>query len=1187
MGSTWLAGQPDYILLLQTVAYAVLAQLVTASGRPVFGAGVARLGQFALLAAVASGIGFVTIGLGEPALRPLAGGLMVLAYGVLLAPAPSPSSDRRGPLAAARLAVLLVAACLAVWARPAGLAVTIAALALAAGVLVAGHCGRRSEAGPWFGAALAGSAWLHGVASVVQPSGTTGALAELARATLVAAAGLALWHHVARPQLSRAARPGTSMLLLYGGLAAGWAICHLTGVETERHLRADLQRRATTAAAAIDQPLVHDLYDHDLVGATGYEHLKAALARIDSGNKDCRFAYLMTLRAGQAVFLVDSEPPGSTDYSPPGQVFEEASGPLLQALRAGTPLTEGPIADRWGVWVSSLVPVLPAAPDRPAVLLGLDIAAAEWQLVLARTRFRASLAVLLGLAFLGSLLAMQQRSREVALVHQTAQDNLRRVFDHVPEAILVHDLDGQVIDANEGMLSLYGIARSELGSLSIIRDLSAPSNPLEAVPAIWQRVVEGEPATFEWVACRPGDQRSFPAEVFLSRMELAGRAVIVATIRDITTRRAAEAELRRYADIARHAQVGVAVLSAKEDRLTLVNPAFAAMHGYTAEEMPGLPIEDVCAPDRWTALNQQLNEADRRGHRVFESIHVTRDGRRFPTLVDLTAVRDAAGRPVEYTVYVQDVTELKQAEEALRESESKYRALVEHTGDLIGRFDREGRYLYASPAFAELTAHPPEERLGHRERDLGLSPAICDQFEDCLATVFRSAQPVAMEYETHGPAGPRTFDVRFYPECDRAGQVATVLASARDITALREADRERQRLTADLQQASKLEAIGQLAGGVAHDFNNLLTTILGLGTMLAETLPEGSPEAEDIEAICQAAERAADLTRQLLAFSRRQAIEPRIIQPNRIVEGLHKMLGRLIKESIDLRIELDPDAGYVLADAGQLEQAVVNLVVNSNQAMPNGGSLTIRTGAVEVVTGLPGLEMLAPGTYSTITVADTGCGMDNETRARAFEPFFTTKGVGQGTGLGLATVYGIAHQNGGHVTCQSVLGEGTAMCVYLPEAAPVEAAATAGDEPPVRATGGRETVLVVEDEPAVRQIAERALRRQGYRVLVADEPASALACWDNGNTPIDLLLTDVVMPGMNGRELADQMRAEQPDLAVLFMSGYAESVMAREGVLPSGLEFLHKPFTSKALLLKVREVLDQAHQAAPEPLRPA
>ncbi|HLQ59905.1 MAG TPA: ATP-binding protein, partial [Gemmatimonadales bacterium] len=393
-----------------------------------------------------------------------------------------------------------------------------------------------------------------------------------------------------------------------------------------------------------------------------------------------------------------------------------------------------------------------------------------------------------------------------------------------------------------------------------------------------------------------------------------------------------------------------------------------------------------------------------------------------------------------------------------------------------------------------------------------------------------------------------------------------VWGTQRDVT-------EQRHLEEQFRQSQKMEAVGQLAGGIAHDFNNLLTAILGNTQLLLRDLPPGDAKRGDVEEIRKASERAASLTRQLLAYSRRQMLQPKVLDLNVVVAEMDKMLRRLIGEHIALVAALQSDLGHVRADPNQIEQVIVNLAVNARDAMPDGGKLTIETANVDLDETFAQAHLgSVPGAYAMLAVTDTGHGMDVNVRAHLFEPFFTTKEVGKGTGLGLATVYGIVKQSGGYISVYSERGRGSTFKIYLPRIA--TPSATPAAPPRVGAARGSETVLVVEDELAVLTLSRRALEAQGYVVLAASDAAAALRVVERHGGTIHLLLTDVVMPGMSGRDLADRLTAQRPGIRVLYMSGYPGDAVVQHGTLPSGSAFLQKPFSPDGLARKVRDVLD-------------
>jgi signal transduction histidine kinase len=447
----------------------------------------------------------------------------------------------------------------------------------------------------------------------------------------------------------------------------------------------------------------------------------------------------------------------------------------------------------------------------------------------------------------------------------------------------------------------------------------------------------------------------------------------------------------------------------------------------------------------------------------------------------------------------------------------------------------------------------------HNEGD----PTNREQIRAFIRAGYRLADSETREHDRDGR--PRVFlnnIVGFIED----GHLVRVWGMQRDVS-------EQRHLEEQFRQAQKMEAVGQLAGGIAHDFNNLLTAILGNTQLLLRDLPPGDAKRGDVEEIRKASERAASLTRQLLAYSRRQMLQPEVLDLNVVVAEMDKMLRRLIGEHIALVTSLAPDLGRVRADPNQIEQVIVNLAVNARDAMPEGGKLTIQTCNVELDDSFTQAHLgSVPGSYALLTVTDTGAGMDASVRAHLFEPFFTTKEVGKGTGLGLATVYGIVKQSGGYISVYSEPAHGTAFKIYLPRISPAPSSSV--PQPKTGAARGSETILVVEDESAVLTLSRRALEAQGYVVLAASDGPAALRLVERHGGTIHLLVTDVVMPGLSGHELAGKLAVLRPGIRVLYMSGYPGDAVVQHGTLPEGSAFLQKPFSPDGLARKVRDVLD-------------
>jgi two-component system, cell cycle sensor histidine kinase and response regulator CckA len=517
----------------------------------------------------------------------------------------------------------------------------------------------------------------------------------------------------------------------------------------------------------------------------------------------------------------------------------------------------------------------------------------------------------------------------------------------------------------------------------------------------------------------------------------------------------------------------------------------------------------------------------------------------------------------------------RQAEAALRASEERFRALVENSSDALLLLDAEGRITYLTPSSGRHLGWKPEEMIAKSIFDF-VHPDDREIIGIRMAEALQKPGELVIQ-EVRFQHGDGTYRVMEGAGVNRLNDpsVRAIVVNARDIS-------DRRKLEEQLWHAQKMEAVGQLAGGIAHDFNNLLTAILGYTNLVLEEVPGEDPLRADLEEIRSAGERAASLTSQLLAFSRRQILMPQLVDVNTLISSLQKLLRRLVTEQVEIVAALAPKLPAVRADPASLEQVIVNLAVNARDAMPTGGRLTIETAIVELdavyaATHIP----LVPGRYVMIAISDSGIGMDESTRARIFEPFFTTKGQGKGIGLGLATVYGIVKQNGGYIWVYSEPGEGTVFKVYLPPAE-MPSAVTRADgssAADTRKRRGWETVLLVEDEDAVRALAREVLRRHGYVVLEARHGVDALRLAERHPDEIHLMITDLVMPHMSGGELAKRLSADRPKMKVLFMSGYTEQgVLHRD--LTAGAAFMQKPFTPELLARRVRSVLD-AEAATP------
>jgi len=632
-------------------------------------------------------------------------------------------------------------------------------------------------------------------------------------------------------------------------------------------------------------------------------------------------------------------------------------------------------------------------------------------------------------------------------------------------------------------------------------------------------------------------------------------------------RRGAKAELRgseaQYRRLIDTAYEGIWVADAKA-HITYANQRLADMLGYTVEEMIGRSAFEVLDE----ATSEEVKASwQRRLQGIKEQYDLRlrrKDGSNVWVILSATPIRDEQGEVTGALAMLTDITERKRVEEELRESQERYKGLVDTAFD--GVVIQQDRIIKgANRSYAEMFGYSIEELIGRDVLEL-----IPPEQRDYVRSKIAEDELV---YETLGLKKDGThINIEVSAKnCLYEGEPAR-LAAVRDIT-------ERKKLEEQLRQSQKMEAVGQLAGGIAHDFNNLLTAITGYSDLAMRKLQAEDPLRRNLEEIKKAGDRAAALTRQLLAFSRKQVLQPVVLNINAVLSELEKMLRRLIGEDVDLRTALEPELGSIKADPGQIEQVLMNLVVNARDAMPSGGKLTIETENVYLDEAYARQHTsVTPGHYVMLAVSDTGIGMDENTRVRIFEPFFTTKETGKGTGLGLSTVYGIVKQSGGNVWVYSEVGRGTTFKVYLPRVD--EGAQEYKRTPEIEEIlQGTETILLAEDEELVRALAREILETYGYRVLEASNGGAALLICEREKEPIDLLITDVIMPEMGGRQLVERLNQLRPEMKVLYMSGYTDNAIVHQGVLDEGANFIQKPFAPDALARKVREVLNASTEA--------
>lgn len=611
------------------------------------------------------------------------------------------------------------------------------------------------------------------------------------------------------------------------------------------------------------------------------------------------------------------------------------------------------------------------------------------------------------------------------------------------------------------------------------------------------------------------------------------------------------------------------LMSGEDFRYTRWNPAAERMFGWREEEILGRHPFEVIVPPENQVYVEEIFERLRNGAVGVSGANecLTKSGRRIYCEWSNTPLFDGDGRFVGIVSMAEDVTERAKMQEALQTSEARYRTIVETTHEGIWTIDAQLNTTFTNHRMAEMLGETPEGMLGRSLLDFVL-PQDAETFGADLERM-REGPPEQRECRLRRSDGSTVWVLlSASPLRDDEGGMTGMLLIAADIT-------ERRALEEQFRQAQKMEAIGRLAGGVAHDFNNLLTIISGYSELLLGRLPAQDPLTRLVMEIKRAGERAAGLTRQLLAFSRKSVLEPKLVDLNGVISESAGMIRRLVGEDVEFRTTLEPRLGRVRVDPGQIDQVILNLVINSRDAMPQGGRLTIETQNIELDASYAQMRPeIKPGQYVMLAVSDTGTGMSEEIKARIFEPFFTTKTKGKGTGLGLATVYGIVRQSGGHINVYSEIGQGTSFKLYLPRVAGA-VAVKMYDRTTAPARSGHETILLVEDEEALRAFARQVLQSAGYTVLEAGNGPEALALLEEYHGQIHLLVTDVVMPQMSGRQLAERLLATRFGLKVLYISGYTDDAVVRHGVLQAEVAFLQKPFSPAALTAKVRAVLDQ------------
>lgn len=762
-----------------------------------------------------------------------------------------------------------------------------------------------------------------------------------------------------------------------------------------------------------------------------------------------------------------------------------------------------------------------------------------------------------------------------------SEQRLRTLVEHAPEVIVIFDVDtGRFTEVNQNAVELFGLSRLELlarGPIEVSPPIQPDGQPSPAAATGYiEQALDGKIPLFEWVH-RTATGRDIPCEVRLVRLPFAGRRLVRGSITNITDRREVADAVRASRDALRAVFDASPLPTHMIDRdgfVRMWNAAAQQTFGWTADEVLGRRPPNVTRDlqEEYDLLRRRVLSGE--SVRGVETQRVTKDGKIIDVSLSASPLVESHGSVIGIVNAVVDITRRKQAEQALRESEVKYRALVEHATYGIFRASHDGRFLAVNPALVEMLGYETPEELMTVDiaHDVYTDPIQRRHLMRRYATVDRVDGVETKWKQKDGSVITVRLSGRAVRAADRTIQAVEMIAE--DVT-------KQRGLETQLRQAQKMEAIGQLTGGIAHDFNNILTAVLSNAELIAGALSaEHAVLRSEIDDIRDAARRGAAMIRKLMAFSRREHLDMQRYDLGDVIEDLAPMLRRLLPEHIEVRVAQGRGHTLVRADRGAIEQIVLNLATNARDAMPDGGVLEIETCAKTLDDQHRAAHGWGePGDYVCLNVADTGMGIADSIRSKIFEPFFTTKPPGEGTGLGMAMVYGLVKQHGGFISLDSDIGRGTSVRIYLPAdfaGGPVGSLGHSDSS----ACGGTETILLVEDEEVIRRASQRVLERFGYDVRVAADGQEALSVLRNPSVTVDLVVTDVVMPRLGGQKLYEAAREAGIDVKFIFTSGYAARDMYEAADFDHEIPFLHKPWTVNDLLQRIREVLDQREQVS-------
>jgi len=760
---------------------------------------------------------------------------------------------------------------------------------------------------------------------------------------------------------------------------------------------------------------------------------------------------------------------------------------------------------------------------------------------------------------------------------RAAEENLKNTFDTSPSIICKADLNTSCfIEANQAVTRLLGYSVEEFTSRPFMEFIH-PDDRQQSVDESSDQLKGKETTFFEnRYLCKDGSYKWLAWH----GTKADENGIVTAIGSDISERKLAEIQLieseEKLKIIIDTSPIGICTVDGL-GKFTTTNLAYEQMIGYSKEECRDLSLFNVTHPSdrpKNKKLFQSMFSMETSGFSL-EKRYIRKDGEVIDVAIHAIGIRDADGNVRFGTAFVEDITERKLADEALSVA---YDALDTSVNGVIIT-DLEGMIKYANPAFLSMFEYKDVEQVKGKPASKLFPSEEVQKFSDVAAIIDKT------KGETENFRARHEDDTIFHVEVssstvtNKEGKDVGRMASFVDITERKQAEEEHERLQKQLQQAQKMESVGRLAGGVAHDYNNISSIIIGYSELALDNVEQSDPLYGDLMEILTAAKRSTDITQQLLAFARKQTIVPKVLDLNDAIGDLLKMLQRLIGEDVDFAWIPEAEIRPMKMDPSQINQIMANLCVNARDAIANVGRITVETKNVKLdKDDCFDHEGAVPGEYIQLSVTDDGCGMTPETQDNIFEPFFTTKGVGKGTGLGLSTVYGIVKQNNGFINVYSEPEKGTTFRVYLPIY--VGQIVKEHSEKTIELSLSRgETVLLVEDDESILKIVKRILEKLGYAVLFAISPMEAVSLAAEHAGEINLLITDVVLPEMNGRELAERLQSLYPNLKTLFMSGYTADIIAKRGELESGVNFIEKPFSNKDLAFKVREVLDEGEES--------